>query len=98
MTKEAIKQEAERLSKIYAEEEQKYGHTMTPHVTVAFEEGFERGAKWMGEYREQRLRELLERTWEAARDYEFGDNFGKIPNKFPDKETFIKGIFEHPKY
>lgn len=37
----------------------------------------------------EELTALLEETWEAAINYDYTNQFGRLPNKFPSFQTFI---------
>lgn len=39
-------------------------------------------------------REIAEKAWGASRDRCYAEEFGQIPNPFPDRETFIESIIK----
>ncbi len=43
------------------------------------------------------LEELLEKCWEAAGEWEYRSQFGKVPCQSPDKQTFITQLLNTTK-
>jgi hypothetical protein len=38
-------------------------------------------------------KEIADKAWEAAGEYEYRSNFGKVPTQVPGKEDFMKELF-----
>lgn len=58
------------------------------------EEWFDYLKKVAEEYSLLKSKEAADKAWEAAGEYEYRSNFGKVPTDVPNKETFMKELFK----